>query len=75
MKLDAPHLTEPLTALSALPDEDDLEGLLLEGIDLSGEDLHGREWRGCILRKCCLAGCDLRRAGFVDVVFDHCDLS
>ena len=75
MKIDSPNILAELQELHALPDEDEHEDYLLSGLDLAGEELRAREFRGCILRKVNLSEADLRRAGFVDVVFDHCDLS
>ena len=75
MKLDPPIIPAALTEHYELPDEDEYENCLFDGVIAPYEKLYSREFRSCVFRKCTLTDVDFAHAGFVDVIFDHCDLS
>ena len=55
--------------------EEELEGFLFDGVCAMEADLSRLEIRGCLFRHNVWQQATLHKSGFVDVIFDHCDLS
>ena len=55
--------------------EEELEGFLLDGVCAMEETLDRLEVKGCVIAHSVWQQATLRKSGFVDVIFDGCDLS
>ncbi len=73
MKLLAPALGDTLETMTLLPQED-VDNARFVGLTLDGRALPRQEFSKCMFERCTLTG-DFERCAFVDVIFDHCDLS
>ena len=56
-------------------EEEALEGLLFDGVPAMEAELSRLEVRGCVFRHNVWQQATLQKSGFVDVIFDKCDLS